>query len=192
MPRNIEIKARISSVQSLLPLAQAAALQAHTNAAAHTDVPGAGHHTAPPPQPIVIDQDDTFFPCPNGRLKLRTFSPTSGELIFYTRSDQAGPKTSDYRRVPTDAPDALREALTLACGLLGRVRKRRLLVLAGRTRIHLDEVEGLGAFLELEVVLRDSEPEQAGVEEAHRLMRALGVQPQDLVEGAYLDLLPPA
>jgi len=60
--------------------------------------------------------------------------------------------------VPTAAPDALREALTLAYGVIGRVRKVRTLFMAGRTRIHLDRVEGLGEFLELEVVLAEHEP----------------------------------
>lgn len=182
MPRNIEVKARIPSVAALMPLAQEV-VAAAAAAATAADAPQAS------PAPMLIEQDDTFFACPHGRLKLRTFSPSSGELIFYTRADEAGPKTSDYRRVRTDAPDALREALTLALGVTGRVRKRRWLLLAGRTRIHLDEVEGLGSFLELEVVLHPDESEQSGVEEAHRLMQALGVRPQDLLQGAYLDLL---
>jgi len=79
--------------------------------------------------------------------------------------------------------------LTRGLGTLGRVRKRRLLLLAGRTRIHLDRVEGLGDFLELEVVLRDGEAETNGVAEAHALMAQLGVRPEQLLEGAYLDLL---
>jgi adenylate cyclase class IV len=69
------------------------------------------------------------------------------------------------------------------------VRKRRTLFLAGRTRIHLDRVEELGDFLELEVVLDESEPAEGGVEEAHRLMDALGIDLSRLVAGAYVDLL---
>ncbi|MNL69377.1 CYTH domain protein [compost metagenome] len=61
--------------------------------------------------------------------------------------------------------------------------------MAGRTRIHLDRVEGLGEFLELEVVLRDGESTDAGMEEARTLMAGLGVAPTQLVAGAYLDLL---
>jgi len=167
MPRNIEIKARIESVESLA--AKAAALADH--------------------DPILIDQDDTFFACANGRLKLRAFSATAGELIFYRRADQAGPKESFYVISPTASPDSLREALTLAHGQTGRVIKRRILFLVGRTRVHLDMVEGLGHFLELEVVLRGEESAASGVQEAHRLMAQLGVAPAQLIDGAYVDLL---
>jgi adenylate cyclase class IV len=79
--------------------------------------------------------------------------------------------------------------LAAAYGTAGRVRKRRTLFLAGRTRIHLDRVEELGDFLELEVVLDESEPAEGGVEEAHRLMDALGIDLSRLVAGAYVDLL---
>src|ERR1700674_3956878 len=143
MSRNIEIKARIES---------AAAWSAKIAALA-----GAG--------PVDIAQDDTFFRCDTARLKLRAFSDGTGELIYYRRADEYGPKESFYLRSPTSAPDSLRECLTLAYGQAGRVRKHRKLFLVGRTRVHLDEVEGLGHFLELEVVLADDEPTEAGVRE---------------------------
>ena len=139
--------------------------------------------------PSVIEQDDTFFNCPSGRLKLRQFSPESGELIFYVRDDVAGPKTSHYVRSPTGAPDSLRDALQQAYGITGRVRKQRKLFLIGRTRVHLDDVDGLGHFVELEVVLEDGEDLEAGIAEANSLMDQLGIAPDSLVEGAYLDLL---
>jgi predicted adenylyl cyclase CyaB len=167
MARNVEIKARIASVEALLPIARALA----------------------DGEPVTIEQDDSFFPCPHGRLKLRDFGDGRGELIQYERADASGPKTSTYVRVPTATPDALRQALTRALGTLGRVRKRRLLLLAGRTRIHLDRVDRLGDFLELEVVLHDGEDEAAGVAEARALMAQLGVQASQLLQGAYLDLL---
>ncbi|MEK8030197.1 class IV adenylate cyclase [Ideonella sp. DXS29W] len=168
MPRNIEIKARIDSVASLLARAQ----------------PLAGGQA-----PVEIRQDDTFFQCPQGRLKLRAFSADSGELIYYRRADQDGPKESFYVRTPTSTPDSLRETLTLAWGEAGRVRKRRQLLLVGRTRVHLDEVEGLGDFMELEVVLQDDEPAEAGEREAQALMAQLGIEPSQLVSTAYVDLL---
>lgn len=167
MARNVEIKARVASVDAIAPYAARLA------------------HAAP----VEIDQDDTFFHCGRGRLKLRKFADDDGELIFYRREDTAGPKPSFYLRSPTTAPDTMRESLALACGLAGRVRKRRTLYLAGRTRIHLDRVEGLGEFVELEVVLGDDEPDEAGVAEAHALMARLGIEPEQLVEGAYVDLL---
>ncbi|MES2959745.1 MAG: class IV adenylate cyclase [Pseudomonadota bacterium] len=167
MPRNIEIKARIDSVEALLPVAQALA-----------DGP-----------PQTIEQDDTFFACHQGRLKLRDFGTGEGELIHYRRADTSGPKLSDYVRVPIPDPAALREALARAQGVIGRVRKARRLLLAGQTRIHLDRVEGLGDFLELEVVLRDGQTEQEGEAIAEALMVRLGVGAAQRQAGAYLDLL---
>ena len=167
MPRNIEIKARIDSVEALLPVAQALA----------------------DAQLQTIAQDDTFFVCARGRLKLRDFGDGTGELIHYQRADTAGPKLSDYVRVPTGEPAVLREALERAQGVLGRVRKTRWLLLAGPTRIHLDRVEGLGDFVELEVVLRDDQSEAEGVAIADALLQALGVSPTQRLAGAYLDLL---
>ncbi|MFQ2282156.1 class IV adenylate cyclase [Aeromonas dhakensis] len=167
MPRNIEIKARIERIDDLLPKALAIADQG----------------------PVEIEQDDTFFRCDAGRLKLRTFSPSAGELIFYRRADQQGPRESFYQLTPTHEPDRLRETLSLAWGQIGRVQKKRTLLLVGRTRIHLDRVQGLGHFLELEVVLEEDEPLEAGMQEANDIMALLGVEPSRLIEGAYLDLL---
>jgi predicted adenylyl cyclase CyaB len=167
MARNIEIKARIDSIDGVLPRVAALADQG----------------------PFEIEQDDTFFACTNGRLKLRVFADQSGELIFYRRADQMGPKESFYLRSPVGSPDSLREALTLAYGLAGRVVKHRTLFLFGRTRIHLDRVEGLGDFLELEVVLKDGESADVGVTEADNLLVQLGIGREKLVSPAYVDLL---
>lgn len=139
--------------------------------------------------PIEIAQDDTFFRCAEGRLKLRVFSDQTGELIFYRRADEAGPKESFYVRSPTQSPDSLRDVLTLAYGMAGRVIKHRTLFLVGRTRIHLDRVQGLGDFLELEVVLNDDEPSAVGEREAQGLLVQLGIAPDQLVSSAYVDLL---
>jgi predicted adenylyl cyclase CyaB len=167
MPRNVEIKARIAGVEALT---QIAARLADTG-------------------PVVLDQDDTFFSCPNGRLKLRDQFAAGAELIFYQRADASGPKESFYVRTPVPDPQAMRALLQQAYGQSGRVRKRRILYLVGRTRIHLDTVDGLGEFLELEVVLRDGESADEGVLEARRIMAALGIEPQQLLRGAYVDQL---
>ena len=167
MPRNIEIKARVESVEALAPKVAAIATEG----------------------PVEITQDDTFFRCESGRLKLRAFSAAEGELIFYRRANQHGPKESFYIRTPTSSSESLRESLRLAYGEVGRVVKRRTLYLLGRTRVHLDRVEQLGRFLELEVVLEESEPSEVGVREAHSLMARLGIKPSQLIETAYVDLL---
>lgn len=167
MARNIEIKARIASVESLLPRACAVA---------------GG-------EPERIEQDDTFFAVPHGRLKLRQFADGRAELIHYHRADSTDAKASDYVRVPVPDAAALREALVRGCGLVGRVRKTRWLLLAEQTRIHLDRVEGLGDFMELEVVLRDDQADAEGAAIAEALMRELGLERAERLAGAYLDLL---
>jgi len=91
--------------------------------------------------------------------------------------------------VPAPDPTALREALARACGVAGRVRKQRWLLLAGATRIHLDRVDGLGDFMELEVVLADGQSDAEGTAAAEALMQALGLAGAERVAGAYLDLL---
>jgi adenylate cyclase class IV len=167
MPRNIEIKACIDSIEALLPRARALA----------------------DGDAQLIEQDDSFFEVPHGRLKLRQFADGSAELIHYHRPDSGEAKASDYVRVPVPDPTALREALARACGLKGRVRKQRWLLLAGATRIHLDRVEGLGDFMELEVVMRDGQPDREGVATAEALMQVLGLADAPRLAGAYLDLL---
>jgi len=167
MARNIEIKARVADLDAVAKVAEQLGAQG----------------------PEEILQDDSFFSCANGRLKLRAFAHGTGELIFYRRADQAGPKESFYIRSHTTQPDNLRESLTLAYGSAGRVRKKRLLYMAGRTRIHLDAVQGLGNFVELEVVLREGESADDGVREAKALMEALSIGGSQLIEGAYVDLL---
>src|SRR5262245_42488355 len=98
----------------------------------------------------VISQEDTFFNAPKGRLKLRALGDRA-QLIYYERVDASGPKRSDYQVFETGNPDSLKATLTLALGLRGVIRKTRYLHLVGQTRIHLDDVEGLGQFIELEV-----------------------------------------
>jgi adenylate cyclase class IV len=170
MARNVEIKSHIDSVAALLPRARALA-----------DGPEQR-----------IEQDDTFFVCAHGRLKLRDFGDGHGELIHYERADAEGPKLSDYVRAPTSDPAALREALTRAHGataVLGRVRKTRWLLRVGATRVHLDRVEGLGDFMELEVVLSEGQTAADGEAIAEALMALLGIGDHQRLAGAYLDLM---
>ncbi len=190
MARNIEIKARIHSVDALLPRARALA----------------------DGDAVLIEQDDSFYAVPNGRLKLRRFvgghagdADTTAELIHYHRPDSGAARASDYVRVPVSDPDALHEALTRGCGLIGRVQKTRWLLIVGPTRIHLDRVVGLGDFMELEVVLSgatnappnlqpnapqtEAQADARGVAIAESLMHQLGLAAAPRIAGAYLDLL---
>jgi len=167
MGRNVEIKARVRDPRAVRRAAEQLA--------------DGG--------PRELIQEDTFYPCQDARLKLRKLGEGIGELIWYSRPDAEGPKESRYERIPTDAPDQLRDLLARALGVRGVVRKHRTLLMSGRTRIHLDVVEGLGDFMELEVVLADGETLEDGEREAQALMRQLGIEPGDLLRGAYLDML---
>jgi predicted adenylyl cyclase CyaB len=137
----------------------------------------------------VIPQEDTFFNTPQGRMKLRLLPGENGQLIYYTRPDQEGPKRSDYHISHTSDPANLKRVLELAYGIRGVVRKTRYLYLVGQTRIHLDDVDGLGQFMELEVVMRDGQADADGQAIAEGLLASLGVERSDLLEGAYMDLL---
>ncbi|WP_193088430.1 class IV adenylate cyclase [Advenella sp. FME57] len=167
MARNIEIKARIASISDLAQQAATIATEA----------------------PCEIFQDDTFFKCDEGRLKLREFADGTGQLIFYRRPDAAGPKESFYMLSETATPESLREVLSLAYSVIGRVIKRRTLYMVGRTRVHLDHVQGLGQFMELEVVLEAGESTARGMQQAESLMQQLGIRSSQLIEGSYFDLL---
>ncbi len=167
MARNVEIKARVSDLASVR--ARVASL-------------------TPAPSEVLV-HTDTFFVVPRGRLKLRQFSDGSGELIFYERLDQAGPKESSYFRCSCPEPDALATLLGRALGVRGIVEKRREVFTIGRSRLHLDEVRGLGTFLEIEVVLNDGERSADGEREARELMEAFGIPESALLAPAYLDLL---
>ena len=88
----------------------------------------------------------------------------------------------------TEDPATLKKILSEAYGIRGVVEKQRTLFLAGQTRIHIDRVEGLGDFMELEVVL-NKETIEEGEQIARDLMKTLGISPLDLIDRAYIDLL---
>ena len=144
-------------------------------------------------QATLIEQVDTFFQVPVGRLKLRKLGPDCGELIYYQRPEHLGPKLSDYSVTVTDRPDELHDTLAQALGVYGEVRKRRWLYISnaygGHTRIHFDEVKGLGQYLELEVVLRPEQSPEDAERIAVELRTALDIRDEDLIECAYMDLL---
>ena len=141
-------------------------------------------------EPELIEQTDTFFNVSAGRLKLRDFATSDdAELIQYDRPDQPGPKTSCYRIVPTSRGSVLKDALATALGTLGVVCKRRHLYRVGQTRIHFDEVADLGDFIELEVVLSPGQTDDEAAAIARALMARLEIRDEDLIDGAYIDML---
>lgn len=131
-------------------------------------------------------QRDTFFAIPVGRLKLRE-SDDGAELIEYERPDTHQPKPSAYRRLPVDDPDAVRELLAAELGVAAVVEKRRHLLVKDNVRIHLDEVSGLGSFVELEAVAPPGIPPEGQLGVINALRRALGITDDRLLPGAYAD-----
>ena len=167
MPANIEIKARVNDFEGLQRIAEKI-----------SDIPCQ-----------VIPQEDTFFNCPHGRLKLRILASDRGQVIFYQRQDISGPKHSEYKIYETTNPAGLKLILAEAYGVRGVVSKVRYLYLVGQTRIHMDDVQGLGKFMELEVVLKPGQTDGEGRAVAKHLMDELGVQQEDLLDSAYMDMI---
>jgi homotetrameric cytidine deaminase len=165
MAENIELKARLRDPADVL--ARALALGAVDQG--------------------VLSQRDTYFPARHGRLKLREIAGEAAELIAYSRADADGAARSDYVRVPAD-PE-LAAALDTALGTRVVVAKQRRLLLFENVRIHLDEVEGLGAFLEFEAVLGPADTAEAGESKLARLQHELGIADADRVAIGYADLL---
>jgi predicted adenylyl cyclase CyaB len=167
MPRNVEVKARVTHFD---------ALRRRTESMSDTPVE-------------VLDQRDTFFVVPHGRLKLRVLAPDACELIYYERPDDAGARLSEYFIVRSSEPETFLKVLAAALEIRGVVAKRRFLYRIGRTRVHLDDVEGLGTFMELEVVLDEGESSEQGRAVAEKLLADLKIGKADRVSGAYIDLL---
>jgi predicted adenylyl cyclase CyaB len=167
MKRNVEIKARARDLEDLAERAKAIA----------------------DGSPTVIYQEDTFFHSQKGRLKLRKFSDTNGELIFYERPNSVEPTECRYSLSTTSTPDKLKDILSQALGVRGTVKKQRTLYMAGQTRIHIDDVDEIGRFVELEVVLEPDQSETDGIQIAHELMEELGIPKEDLIDVAYIDML---
>ena len=136
-----------------------------------------------------ISQRDTYFDGARGRLKLREQNPGEDELIEYRRADEATARTSSYRRVPVGAAAELREALDAALGTLVVVTKRRRLLLQDNIRIHLDDVEGLGSFIELEAVAAPESDLAAERAQVAELRERLDIRDEALVGESYSDLL---
>jgi len=138
----------------------------------------------------VLSQRDTYFAARRGRLKLREQAQSDDQLVAYRRPDAKEPTESAYVLVSVGDPDALREALDAALGTVVVVTKRRRLFTWENVRIHLDEVEGLGTFLEFEALVGEGEG-ALGVarDKVARLRTELGIDDGALISVGYSDLL---
>ena len=140
---------------------------------------------------VGIDQQvDTYFRTREGRIKLRESSLEGGQLVPYLRPDTPGPKRADYQVIPVEDAAGLKALMSRILGVHRVVRKEREIFLHENVRIHLDRVEGLGEFVELEAVFDGSpaaEAEQRRVVDF--LMKALGIDAGDLLAGSYEGLV---
>ncbi|QOV88665.1 class IV adenylate cyclase [Humisphaera borealis] len=150
----------------------------------------------------ALVQTDTYFTCSSGRLKLREIIETlpngavtnTAELIAYQRADDIGFRGSDYTVSPVPNAASMKAVLASALGVRVVVRKRRELLLWENVRIHLDDVDGLGSFLEFEAVLNPSAEDPAADEAASQqrlvaLCDALAIDPAATIAGSYSDML---
>jgi predicted adenylyl cyclase CyaB len=167
VPRNIELKARLVNPAAAQAIAERLC----------------------GPTAAMLRQIDTYFHCPHGRLKLREIEGFAAELIGYERPDNAEAKGSDYLIASVADAAILRQTLARALGIRGIVKKTRRLYLYQNVRIHLDDVDGAGSFLEFEAVLSDQIDDLAGQRQIEDLRREFGIVPADLLAGSYGDML---
>lgn len=165
--RNIELKAKIASIEAARPIARRLA-----TAALETEA-----------------QTDTYFADALGRLKLRERDGLPSQLVWYARADGEDAKPSDYLLVDVANAAALKQALASAYGVLVVVEKRREIYLHDNVRIHLDRVSGLGDFLEFEAVLAADEADSSGHAKLAALAREFAIEREHLIAGSYSDLL---
>jgi homotetrameric cytidine deaminase len=135
----------------------------------------------------VLRQRDTYFRTRRGRLKLRVQEPGGATLIQYDRPDAAQARESRYRLSPVQDPEELRASLDAALGTLVVVDKQRHLLLWDGVRIHLDTVDGLGSFVELEGVAAPESDLAGEQEKVAHLQAALGIE--EVLSDSYSDRL---
>ncbi|WP_026912472.1 class IV adenylate cyclase [Patulibacter minatonensis] len=176
--RNVELKARCADVAVL----EARALAAGAEPTA------------------VLHQRDTYFAAPRGRLKLRVErrEPWPGRagvdvlvahLIHYERADEAVARESAYELLAVDDPATVRATLDERLGTTADVLKTRGLLLWEGVRIHLDDVDGLGTFVELEAVVGPAGDAEACAAKVAHLRAALGIDDGDVESTGYAGLL---
>jgi len=136
----------------------------------------------------TLVQCDTFFRVREGKLKLRE-EESGACLIFYGRQDSRHLKLSSYEIVPIPEAEKFREMMTRALGAIATVRKTRILMMRDHIRLHLDRVEGLGDFGEIEAVLGDNGDPERSRPAVDELLRALGVEGNHLIAESYFEML---
>ncbi len=135
------------------------------------------------------EQTDTYFNVTNGRLKLREGN-IENNLIFYERDNNAGPRSSHFNLVKVEDASGLKEVLTKSIGVKVVVKKHREIYYIRNVKFHIDEVPGLGSFVEIEAgnILADISAGEFKKQCDH-YMRELDIQEGDLIEISYSDML---
>jgi len=136
----------------------------------------------------ILTQRDTFFAVNQGKLKLRE-QADGAWLIHYRREDAGGLELSDYEIVEIANPDVARRMLSAAIGVLAEVRKQRTLLMRANIRLHLDQVDGLGEFGEIEAVLGENDEAKSYRTAVAEILSALEVSGGDLIGVSYFELL---
>lgn len=135
------------------------------------------------------EQMDTYFNVNEGRLKLREGN-IENNLIFYIRNNQAGPKSSHFQLVKLEDAKGLKEVLERSCGIKMIVRKRREIYYIDNVKFHLDDVPGLGSFIEIEagnILANKTEVEL--LDQCNFYLKEFGTKEEDLIAESYSDML---
>lgn len=134
-------------------------------------------------------QIDTYFQVPHGRLKLRQGS-IENNLIHYDRPDQAGPKASEVHLYACQDSDALKATLTAALDTKVVVDKQREIYFIDNVKFHLDRVDQLGTFVEIEAIDSDGSIGRGKLnEQCDYYLNLFNIQEEDLLQNSYSDML---
>jgi len=133
-------------------------------------------------------QRDTFFRVAKGKLKLRE-EQSGARLIFYGREDSRALKLSSYEMVSIAEPEKTRAMMTQALGSIATVTKTRILMMREHIRLHLDRVDGLGDFGEIEAVLGEQGDPEGSRPAVDQLLDALGINRDHLIAISYFEML---
>jgi predicted adenylyl cyclase CyaB len=135
------------------------------------------------------EQVDTYFNVQHGRLKLRE-GRIENNLIFYERKNESGPRNSHFHLVKVEDAKGLREVLSKSSGVKVVVKKRREIYYIDNVKFHIDEIPGLGSFVEIEAgnILADL-PDEELRKQCQYFIDAFEIQEEDFVENSYSDML---
>jgi len=137
----------------------------------------------------VDKQTDTYFNVAKGRLKLRRGN-IENSLIYYDRPNKKGPKRSDFYLFKTSNLQEIKPLLDNALGVLVEVVKKRKIFYIDFVKFHIDEIEGLGYFVEIEAGDLDDTKDIEQLREAcDYYMKLLGIKEENLVNMSYSDML---